>query len=1522
MPKAAPSIAQCAVVATALKLLLLPAYKSTDFEVHRNWLAITNSLPMQEWYYEKTSEWTLDYPPFFAYFEWILSQAARFVEPDMLDVGALAYDNWQTVYFQRATVILTELVLVYALHLYVSTSTSKRTAQVSALSVLLSPGLLIIDHIHFQYNGFLYGVLILSIVLARQRSTLLPSGLLFAALLCLKHIYLYLAPAYFVFLLRTYCLSPRSIFWIQFWNCVKLGAGLGLIFIAAFGPFAYWGQMPQVMSRLFPFSRGLCHAYWAPNVWAMYSFSDRVLIYLAPYLGIPVDQAAINSVTRGLVGDTSFAVLPEVPPKATFVLTLFFQIIPLIKLFLHPSWNTFVGALTLCAYASFLFGWHVHEKAILLVLIPFSLLALLDRRHLGAFRPLAVAGHVSLFPLLFTAAEFPIKTVYTVFWLVTFLLAFDQMAPPSENVRRVFFLDRFSLLYVAVSIPLVQYKRKPVQRLQDPLPRASTEIWVIRQTDEIFTDYESYLKRLDFYRQKKFTCDITGHSGLTFFEALESEMEGTLNVNNTFPDSLRDPVLRHVQFSIISRIDDLVNHVYEHFKQDFYPGERIIALTDDGDRREGVVREKAQMAQFGNPHVPGFNSPDRFFNKPSFTRYFIALDTDPTKFESIDSEHLTRDRKVFTKQILRSFLKNSLTRESWSGAPWCVKENLARELKLPTEIPPELRQNAKIAERKASAQIKKDQSDGSFLKFLANTTSQQRAPNSILNAVQLPKGGQLNFQLSDMPTRQQPNAANQQQFKLWQPQHNHQGRLMSWSAQPQPVSAHLPVLMQPPQPTTAQFHQYGGYPTIASRPKPTPHPEVKYPIDDLELAPKNNGMTRPKLKFIAERPPHKSDKDKKSEVNGTISGLKMKSVGMLLEVWNTLNVHQEVFEIDSFTVDDFIEAMSFSAEDVECELFNEVHCAVLNCLLDEDGEICESVRKELPEMEEEELEEEEDAKEEPTPEPEPRPVRTTRSSIVKSEAAALEAQARRDSQALEKQAKQVHRAAEMMQGYDWVERLQKHDLRDGGWQAIVVGLLHQISLDPARKEPCERVLEQLAPPDLEPTQETALTQYQILDVNLRIQALQIITMLTIYTDALRRYIEEQAQEMTNVRREKGEWQKTKKQRIDELRTLDEQRKILLPDNMPQSPQSEQKPQGDKQGDTKMSGVEGSPEPDHGSNDESDDDESDRPRRSLRGGAMRENERKRKREEELARKEKEKAEAAKPKQSAQFKKLLRDIDKKKDEIKRCEDKIAELENDLRETDCNRTRLLGKDRFFNRYWFFERNGMPYGGVPTSSTAHYNYSSGRIWIQGPDHLETTGFLDLAGKQSDQYKATMGVTVQERKEIEEGSTHLNSSTEWAYIDDPDAIDQLIAWLDDRGDRERHLRKELQNWRKPIADCLKARHAHLDAVAEKLGDGAADDKAADDVPTTARAVLTRNKTYVDPDKTPYQCLLWHNSYAVEKHGHIHSDPPRPRKQSKKAAQAAADKAEKERKERERSKAPASKAGKPVTRHATRSGKA
>ena len=130
------------------------------------------------------------------------------------------------------------------------------------------------DHIHFQYNGPLFSILIFSLLEAASRPLL--SAFLFTCLLCFKHIYLYLAPAYFFYLLRSYCLSPS---WRpQLANVIKLGVVVVGTLAVAFGPFVAKGQTEILLKRLFPFQRGLCHAYWAPNFWALYSFADRIAI--------------------------------------------------------------------------------------------------------------------------------------------------------------------------------------------------------------------------------------------------------------------------------------------------------------------------------------------------------------------------------------------------------------------------------------------------------------------------------------------------------------------------------------------------------------------------------------------------------------------------------------------------------------------------------------------------------------------------------------------------------------------------------------------------------------------------------------------------------------------------------------------------------------------------------------------------------------------------------------------------------------------------------------------------------------------------------------------------------------------------------------------------------------------------------------------------------------------------------------------------------------------------------------------
>lgn len=483
---------------SSFKLLFLKSYVSTDFDVHRNWMSITYNLSLRDWYFDTTSQWTLDYPPLFAVFELLLALCAHLLNlQDALKLSKSAIRSEQVIVYQKVTVITSDFVYFYGVYklcrslqplLEISSSipgtshkksdnngrgkndsttdTCNETSgqeskdegaaqdkkkQVSrrpsspppqeapsrpaslqdaihrpdatsciAVLLLLQPGLLLVDHIHFQYNGLLSGVLLLSIA-DIINGRYISGSFWFAVLLNLKHIYLYCAPAYGMYLLASHCLVRKinqNGLLTFLLRAGRLGSVVIMVLAITYVPFSDQSTLKQIVSRLFPFKRGLTHAYWAPNVWSLYNLADKILASVFKHsLRVTFDLESISrsrriSSTSGLVQEYEHMYLPCVKPVATFALVGAASVPIVIKFLLRTNRRSprlFLKGVTLAAFTSFMFGWHVHEKAILLVILPMVPLCFTDPQLRDTFLRLTLAGTYSLFPLLNQAAEYPTK---------------------------------------------------------------------------------------------------------------------------------------------------------------------------------------------------------------------------------------------------------------------------------------------------------------------------------------------------------------------------------------------------------------------------------------------------------------------------------------------------------------------------------------------------------------------------------------------------------------------------------------------------------------------------------------------------------------------------------------------------------------------------------------------------------------------------------------------------------------------------------------------------------------------------------------------------------------------------------------------------------------------------------------------------------------------------------------------------------------------------------------------------------
>lgn len=220
----------------------------------------------------------------------------------------------------------------------------------------------------------------------------------------------------------------------------------------------------------------------------------------------------------------------------------------------------------------------------------------------------------------------------------------------------------------------VYFKRKSVPVPQPThLPTDPTcPVWVIEPTLEYFVSYDKYLERMDFYNQKRFICELTGTSCLTFLEALAMEARESELIVKSFPEALREPILRHVQFSTMSRLDQLVDRIYVKMQHEYYPGETVYYRFRD-HKTKCVVKERAAPAPGSDPAAE--------------PEYFLQMTKDLVSPSQTPASKLSRDRRAFSKLTIRTFIKHAASRENWAGAPWIVRPEYVAQYDLPNEMP-------------------------------------------------------------------------------------------------------------------------------------------------------------------------------------------------------------------------------------------------------------------------------------------------------------------------------------------------------------------------------------------------------------------------------------------------------------------------------------------------------------------------------------------------------------------------------------------------------------------------------------------------------------------------------------------------------------------------------------------------------------------------------------------------------------------------------------------------------------------
>eukprot|EP00039_Didymoeca_costata_P015572 m.267887 g.267887 ORF g.267887 m.267887 type:complete len:1345 (+) comp16251_c3_seq1:224-4258(+) len=121
--------------------------------------------------------------------------------------------------------------------------------------------------------------------------------------------------------------------------------------------------------------------------------------------------------------------------------------------------------------------------------------------------------------------------------------------------------------------------------------KENSNVYLCRQTGEVFADYESFAKQAILCTERVWHCGASGKTGLTFEEAAVSESLHASKLAAQFPAALEEPISQWIH-GFNGTQDALTNHIFAKLKEDYFLGE-VVEVVPNKNKQD--IKEKKRM---------------------------------------------------------------------------------------------------------------------------------------------------------------------------------------------------------------------------------------------------------------------------------------------------------------------------------------------------------------------------------------------------------------------------------------------------------------------------------------------------------------------------------------------------------------------------------------------------------------------------------------------------------------------------------------------------------------------------------------------------------------------------------------------------------------------------------------------------------------------------------------------------------------------------------------------------------------